>query len=67
MNRKVLDFDASVVDPEIAARCREILESFMLEDVQEVSPALGSFYVWVNDTNLHLLVHVYMNNEMYYC
>ena len=48
MNRKVLDFDITSVDPEIAARCREILEDFELEDIQEVSPALGTFYVWVN-------------------
>ena len=45
---KLMTFDANNVKPEQAARCREIIDQYTVQDVQAVSAGAATFYVWVS-------------------
>ena len=44
----LMKFDASNVEPKLAARCREIIGVYTVEEVQAVSAGAATFYVWVS-------------------
>ena len=58
--RRVRQFNFKQVHPEIAARSKEILQRFRLDDVRDKSEGAAAFYVWVND-----IIVSYSQSQMY--
>ncbi|KAI0210891.1 hypothetical protein LSAT2_004330 [Lamellibrachia satsuma] len=46
LQRKMMKFDASRVQPDQVVRCREILDNYTVNQAQVVSAGAATFYVW---------------------
>ena len=48
LNSQIEDFEVTTLHPEVAARAKEILQKYRLDDVRENSEAAAVFYQWVS-------------------